>query len=60
LYELSKTEEAKNVSLGTLKRMVSSVPKVSTKKHKVNAFIYQKEPISANFGRHAFEKVGKR
>jgi hypothetical protein len=58
LYELSKTEEAKKVSLGTLKRMVNRFPKVSTKKHKGNAFIYQKVPISANFGRYAFEEVG--
>ena len=58
LYELLKTEKAKKVSSGTLKRMVSRFPKVSTKKHKGNAFIYQKVPISANFGRYAFEKVG--
>ncbi len=58
LYELSKIHQVSEISLGTLKRMIRKFPKISSKKSKGNAFIYQKVPIEANFGKHAFEDVG--
>jgi hypothetical protein len=43
--------QTKEVSLGTLKNVIESFPKTSSKKHKGNAAIYKNVPIKANFGR---------
>ncbi len=46
---------AKSMSLGTLKRVVSSFPRTSSKKHKGNAMIYKQVPVVANFGKFTDE-----
>lgn len=51
-YDIST---AKSISVATLKRVISSFPKTSTKKHKGNAMIYKQVPIVANFGKFTDE-----
>jgi hypothetical protein len=43
------------MSLGTLKRVIATFPRTSTKKHKGNAMIYKQVPIVANFGKFTDE-----
>ena len=45
----------KSMSLGTLKRVISSFPRTSSKKHKGNAMIYKQVPVVANFGKFTDE-----
>jgi hypothetical protein len=49
-YSKNDIAAAQSMSLGTLKRVISSFPKTSTKKHKGNAMIYKQVPVVANFG----------
>jgi hypothetical protein len=49
-YSKGDISAAKSISVATLKRVISSFPKTSTKKHKGNAMIYKQVPIVANFG----------
>lgn len=48
-----KIKLVKNMSLGTLKNIVSQFPKIGSKKHKGNSKIFKQVPIIANFGKHA-------
>lgn len=57
-YELRFIEEVKRISLGTLKRIIINFPKVSKRRQKGNAFIYQKVPVIADFSRYSFEGPG--
>lgn len=57
-YESSFIEEVEKISLGTLKRIIREFPRTSKRRYKGNAFIYQKVPIVADFGRHSFERPG--
>ena len=41
---------AKSISVATLKRVIATFPRTSSKKHKGNALIYKQVPIVANFG----------
>lgn len=50
-YSKDDIATTEGMSLGTLKRVISSSPKTSTKKHKGNAMIYKQVPIVANFGK---------
>jgi len=50
-YSKDDIDITKSISLGTLKRVVSSFPKANTKKHKGNAMVYKQVPIVAHFGR---------
>ena len=49
-YSRKDIEIAKSVSLATLKRVISTFARTSTKRHKGNALIYKQVPIVANFG----------
>ncbi len=49
-YSRKDIEIAKSISLATLKRVISTFARTSTKKHKGNALIYKQVPIVANFG----------
>lgn len=57
-YSLSDIQTARAISLGTLKRVIKDFPRPAIKKHKGNAFIYQKVPIVADFGKYSYEKTG--
>jgi hypothetical protein len=46
---------AKAMSLATLKRVIATFPRTSTKKHKGNAMIYKQVPVVANFGKFTDE-----
>jgi len=48
-YSKHYIEKTKSISLGTLKRVVSTFPNTSTKKYKGNASIYKQVPIMCNF-----------
>ncbi len=48
-YSKDYIEKTKSISLGTLKRVVSTFPNTSTKKYKGNASIYKQVPIMCNF-----------
>jgi hypothetical protein len=52
-YSRKDIEIAKSISLATLKRVISTFARISTKKHKGNALIYKQVPIVANFGQFA-------
>ena len=54
-YSKMDISTAKNMSLGTLKRVISTFPRTSTKKHKGNAMIYKQVPVVANFGKFTDE-----
>ncbi len=49
-YSRDDIDITKSISLGTLKRVISSFPKANTKKHKGNALVYKQVPIVAHFG----------
>jgi len=49
LYSRDDIDITKGISLGTLKRVISTFPRTSTKKYKGNASIYKQVPIVANF-----------
>ncbi len=49
LYSRDDIDITKSISLGTLKRVISTFPRTSTKKYKGNASIYKQVPIVANF-----------
>ena len=49
-YSKEDINITKSISLGTLKRVISSFPKANTKKHKGNAMVYKQVPIVAHFG----------
>jgi len=49
-YSKEDMNITKSISLGTLKRVISSFPKANTKKHKGNAMVYKQVPIVAHFG----------
>lgn len=57
-YEPRFIKEVNQISLGTLKRIIRDFPRVSKRKQKGNAFIYQKVPIIADFARYSFERPG--
>lgn len=48
-YSKEDIDKTRGISLGTLKRVLSTFPKTSSKKHKGNAMIYTKVPIVAHF-----------
>lgn len=48
-YSKEDIDKTRSISLGTLKRVLSTFPKTSSKKHKGNAMIYTKVPIVAHF-----------
>jgi hypothetical protein len=54
-YSKMDISTAKSMSLATLKRVVSSFPRTSSKKHKGNAMIYKQVPVVANFGKFTEE-----
>ncbi|HET8685338.1 MAG TPA: hypothetical protein VFM18_01590, partial [Methanosarcina sp.] len=49
-YSRKDIEITKSISLATLKRVISTFARTSTKKHKGNVLIYKQVPIVANFG----------
>jgi hypothetical protein len=51
-------ETVRAISLGTLKNIIKGFPRPLTKRHKGNAFIYQKVPIIADFGKYSYDKPG--
>jgi hypothetical protein len=53
-----KIKLVKNMSLGTLKNIVSQFPKIGSKKHKGNSKIFKQVPIIANFGKYAKARPG--
>jgi hypothetical protein len=57
LGDYSKMDIAttKGMSLGTLKRVIATFPRSSSKKHKGNAMIYKQVPVVANFGKFTDE-----
>ena len=57
-YEQRFIEEVKQISLGSLKRIIRDFPKTSKRRQKGNAFIYQKVPIIAGFSKYSFERPG--
>lgn len=57
-YSLEEVEQAREISLGSLKKIIATFPRVSSKKHKGNAFIYKQVPIMADFGKFALKKPG--
>lgn len=57
-YSLSDIETTRAISLGTLKNIIKDFPRPATKRHKGNAFIYQKVPIIADFGKYSYIKPG--
>jgi|GEM_PF-2402532 len=57
-FNLNTIKETASVSLGTLKRIISSFPKPTRGRAKGNALINQKIPIIADFGKYAFQKPG--
>lgn len=57
-YSLKEVECARKISLGSLKKIIATFPKISSKKHKGNASIYKQVPIMADFGKFAFKKPG--
>ena len=48
-YSTEDIEKTRSISLGTLKRVISTFPRTSSKKHKGNASIYKQVPIVAHF-----------
>ena len=50
-YSKDDIATAKSMSLGTLKRVIATFPRSSSKRHKGNALIYKQVPIVANFGK---------
>ena len=54
-YSKIDISTAKSMSLGTLKRVISTFPRTSSKKHKGNAMIYKQVPVVANFGKFTDE-----
>jgi len=50
-YSKQDIDKTRSISLGTLKRVISTFPKTSSKKHKGNAMIYKQVPIVAHFSR---------
>lgn len=49
-YSKDDIAVAKSISIATLKRVIATFPRTSSKKHKGNALIYKQVPIVANFG----------
>jgi len=49
IYSRDQIEEVRGISLGTLKRVISTFPRTSSKKHKGNASIYKQVPLVAHF-----------
>jgi hypothetical protein len=49
IYLREDIDITEGISLGTLKRVISSFPKTGSKKHKGNASIYKQIPIVAHF-----------
>ena len=52
-YPSTVVERVRNISLGTLKKIMLSFGTRKKNKHKGNADIYRQVPIIANFGKHA-------
>jgi hypothetical protein len=57
-FNLETIKETVSVSLGTLKRIISTFPKTSQGRAKGNSLIHQKIPIIADFGKYAFQRPG--
>jgi rubredoxin len=58
-YPAKIIEETKQISLGTLKRIIKEFPlPLQKRKPKGNAFIYRQIPITADFGKNAYAKPG--
>lgn len=57
-YKWLDIETVRSISLGTLKNIIKDFPRPATKKHKGNAFIYQKVPIIADFGKYSYDSPG--
>ena len=49
IYSRDQIEKTRSISLGTLKRVISTFPRTSSKKHKGNTSIYKQGPIVAHF-----------
>lgn len=49
-YSTEDIAITKSISVATLKRVIATFPRTSTKKHKGNAFVYKQVPIVAHFG----------
>lgn len=49
IYSRDQIEKTRSISLGTLKRVISTFPRTSSKRHKGNASIYKHVPIVAHF-----------
>ncbi len=54
-YSTDDIANTKNISVATLKRVIATFPRTSSKKHKGNALIYKQVPIVANFGQFSDE-----
>ena len=50
VYSKGDISITKSISLGTLKRIIATFPRASTKKHKGRASVYKQVPIVAHFG----------
>ncbi|NOZ25657.1 MAG: hypothetical protein GXO94_06155, partial [Nitrospirae bacterium] len=58
-YSQAVIEEAKGVSLGTLKRIIGGFEKpIFRRKHRGNSFIHSQVPIEADFGKNAYREPG--
>jgi len=58
-YPLEAIEGARQISLGTLKRIIREFPsQIQKRKYKGNAFIYKQIPIIADFGKNAYTRPG--
>jgi hypothetical protein len=53
-YSTEDIAITKNISVATLKRVIATFPRTSTKKHKGNAFVYKQVPIVAHFGQFSY------
>ena len=49
IYSRDQIEKTRSISLGTLKRVISTFPRTSSKRHRGNASIYKQVPIVAHF-----------
>ncbi len=49
-YSTEDIAITKSISVATLKRVIATFPRTSTKKHKGNVFVYKQVPIVAHFG----------
>jgi hypothetical protein len=55
IYSKNDIAITKTISAATLKRVIATFPRASSKKHKGNALIYKQVPIVANFGQFSDE-----